>query len=260
MIRFLLLALAISASAQELTTPVRKGLKYTYVDLLRLICPDLKVDKNDPTIASASKSVPIRTLGSKEPPEEWDGEIQVENVTTLDAKIPGPPQLLLMFDIKADDNAQHPTGELALFDIAAAPRLLDVVESPSMPDDHGSLWGNGLLHLSPTSDAFVFETNHSNSSQGYQAFTILFVNRGRIRQIEDVMLLSCNYCNGGAFGESATISAASNQITIRVVLKFLPKKSARIYSATYRWNAAKQQYIPTSNALRLLETFNQKNY
>ncbi|HYL73375.1 MAG TPA: hypothetical protein VEU96_04180 [Bryobacteraceae bacterium] len=272
MIRTLLLALTISASAQELSTPIQKDSKYTYADLLRLICPDLKIDKVDPAIASATKSVPIRTLGSKDPPESWDGEIQVENVNTLDAKISGPPQLLLMFDIKADgDDAHHPTGELALFDIAAAPRLLDIVESPSMPDDHGSLWGHGLLHLNPTSDAFVFETNHSNSSQGYQAFTILFVNRGRIRQIADVMLLSCNYCNGGTFHESATISAASNQITIRVVLKLLPnpdyiehprrtKTSTRIYSTTYRWNAAKQKYIPTSNALSLLEAFNQKNY
>lgn len=223
MIRSLLLALTISASAQDLSTPIQENSKYTYADLLRLICPDLKIDKDDATIASASKSVAIRTLGSKDPPEAWDAAIQVENVNTLDAKISGPPQLLLMFDIKpAGDDAHHPTGELALFDIAAAPRLLDVVESPSMPDDHGSLWGHGLLHLSPTSDAFVFGTNHSNSSQGYHAFTILFVNAGRIRQIEDVMLLSCNYCKGGAFRESAKITAASNQITIRVVLKLLP--------------------------------------
>jgi hypothetical protein len=256
------LLLATFAGAQDLTTPVLKTSKFTYADLLRRICPDLKIAKDDPATGTATKTVPIRRLYGKDPPEEWDVPIKIENVNTLDAKIDGAPQLLLQFDIKGEDD--HPTRHLALFDIAAAPRLLDVVESPSTPDDPGSLWGKGLLHLSPTSDAFVFQTDHSNSSQAYQSFTILFVNNQHISQIEDVKLLSCTGCQSGTFTENATITTAPDlvggwkQIAVRVVLR--TGKSMRVYSAIYRWNAAKQNYIATSNALQLLEAFNQKNY
>ncbi len=261
----------------DLHASVREGRAFTYADLLRLVCPKFKINQDRAT-ASVSDCGPIRIPGGKNQFAEAAGEnASLQSVRTLDAKIPGKPQLLLMFQIKHEGDEPHQPFDLALFEIAGKPRLLDVVEGPSTPDDTGDLWSEGLLQLSPSADAFVFETNHSNSQQGYRNLIVFFTAGGRIQEIEDVMLLSCRGCEDGNFDESVTISASPdpahefNRIVFRVTLDLLPddpgvehpkrgRRSRRLFTGNYRWDAAMKKFTDPTHALDALDPFNKKNY
>jgi len=261
----------------DLRAPIRAGSPFTYADLLRQVCPTFKISRDHAT-ASVSECVPIRLPGGEDQLADTpDENASLQSVRTLDAKIPGKPQLLLMFQIKDEGDEPHQPFDLALFEIADKPRLLDVVEAPSTPDDTGDLWSEGLLHLSPTADAFVFETNHSNSQQGYRSLDVFFAFGGRIQEIADVMLLSCRGCEDGNFDENVTIATAPdpgreyNRVTFRVTLDLLPddpgvehpkraRRSRRLFLGNYRWDAAMKKFTDPNHALDALDPFNKKNY
>ncbi len=124
------------ASSQTIDTPIAAGSKVTYADLLRLICPDLEVDKDDPSSASATKAIAIRELGSSnEPKPQEDSVLKVTGVSTLAMSVKGTPRVLITFMMPVSED--RAARVLAVFDLGGAAKLADAVGVPQFPDDPG---------------------------------------------------------------------------------------------------------------------------
>ena len=270
----LLLSSLLAAHAADLTEPVVQGSKITYADLLRHAFPGLKVDRKEKSQGTATKSVPIRQILGSEPPRAIDSECRIDGAQNLGAKIEAKGQVLVEFSLDEGDGLL-PQTHLALFDLSAAPKLLDLIEVPGAPDGPAS--GGGGLTLAETLDGLIYEHDHHNSSQGYHGYVILYASGGRIQLLESVQILSCNGCGSGTFREEAKITTAPdpsrgrNQVVVQVTLDLLPdppemehrkrtRASKQVFKANYRWNAAKKLYEAEGKGLSDLNAFNDKNY
>jgi hypothetical protein len=272
---FAVLILALTGWSDELRQTVMAGSKYSYADLLRKVFPNLKVNKAEPEAATASKSVSIRPVNRDEKPFECTSDVKISDVRRIDLHAVGQRQVVLMFTLDHDDGTVG-ASDLALFDVSGNPKLLDIVEAPSFPDDHGWLTSDsGPLHINEATDAFVMYTQHHNSSESYENYTPIFVDNGKFKTIDSFDLLSCNDYND-AFQERIAFSTAPdperryNKVLARVTVEVLPdppdqkprrrtKKSVRSYTAEYRWDTAKGEYAPASTQLPRLAEFNGKN-
>jgi hypothetical protein len=253
--------------AAEMTERPVPGSKITYADLLKRVFEEVKVDSKEPGAATASDSLPIRPLLGKDPAEALTGTVRIEGISRVGIRIPGRPQALVMFSVNPGEPDPDKV-DLALFDIAGAPKLLDIVEAPSFPDDAGGLWPGDFLVLSDSADALVYESNHSNSSQGYQGLTVVAVRNAKVEPLLRIDLLSCDGCHSGSFTEKAAISTAPDpgssyrKLIVKVTreLRRGGVKSSRTFAAEYRWDPAKGEYRPLSRDLEELAAFNEKNY
>lgn len=124
----LLCAVTPVAAAVKLDRPVAQGSRTTYASLLQRVCPDLKVDAEDPT--SAAATISIRHLDPGGQPHEFDGEFKVRDARLVNVRIPGTSPLLLMFTAEPAEGDMEPHKELALFQLSPVPRLLDALELP----------------------------------------------------------------------------------------------------------------------------------
>src|SRR3954468_23584458 len=127
---FLISAFAIPLSAlppsagQEISSPIADGSKFTYAALLRLVCPDLKIDPADAFKAAATQSVDIRELGKKAGDSELrtGDQITIESVKTVSLQAsPKGPRALIGFALHSKDEETF-SRNLAAFDLSAAPR------------------------------------------------------------------------------------------------------------------------------------------
>src|SRR5262245_21775218 len=64
--------------SRDLTTPVQKGSKATYVDLLRTLFPDLMVDRALPGQATAHTTIPIKHMGEEEEGTVYEGDFEIK--------------------------------------------------------------------------------------------------------------------------------------------------------------------------------------
>jgi hypothetical protein len=252
------------AAGETLDGPIAKGSKATYADLLRLICPDLKVDTDDPSTATATKAVAIRYLdqAAEGQPQE-DSIIKVGSARTI-AVVKGRALVTFIMPI----SQAIPERAFAVFDLGSTPKLVDVVGVPQFPDDAGDY--SQALSLNDSTEAYVFDGHHFNSQQGYDGYTILFVRGDRVEQIEALGTLSCRGCASASFDESVDLSTTPdpghdyNKILIRVTFKQLAENHhrpfTRYYSAEYRWDAQAKRFVTLSKALKELRDFNHKNY
>jgi hypothetical protein len=165
---------------------------------------------------------------------------------------------------------------VALFELSPQPRLVDVVSVPGFPDDPGDY--KTAVNLNASTYAYVFEAFHSNSSQGYQGSTLLFVRGDRIEEILNVSLLSSRgYGEAESFEETVDISSQPDagrtyrSILVKVTFKRLAdepdsphrplrKAYTRYYSAVYRWDSGRGRFVTASKELDALQVFNTKEY
>src|SRR5262252_8083082 len=92
-----------SQQSKILTAPVQPGLKATYVDLLRTLFPDLKVDPNLPAEATAHHTVPIKHIGEQEEGTVLEGNFEINGVELRRVLNQGRVLFLLLIDLAADN-------------------------------------------------------------------------------------------------------------------------------------------------------------
>ncbi len=162
---------------------------------------------------------------------------------------------------------------LALFQLAPAPKLLDLVDIRA--DRFNGFWENApLLNLSPVTQACMIYHSHHNSNQSYLIYRLLFVRQDRLEEILQVSTLSQQaHC----LTFNSLLNSASNRT--RAALTHgsghsypdhaagsprLPSPPAaaltRTFSAVWRWQPAKQHYQDVSGNLNRLYQLYDKWY
>ncbi|HKA20552.1 MAG TPA: hypothetical protein VKN18_19870 [Blastocatellia bacterium] len=259
--------------SKDLNGPVQRGSKGTYLDLLRTLFPDVKVNPDLPDEATAHQTIPIKHIGDQDEGTVFEGDFKIKEVEFRQVLNQGRALFLLLIDLTAE-NANEATpyeGEasvLALFS-ADPVKLLDALDVKT--DKFTDFWGKQpISHLDSRNDYFVIHNTHFNAGESYDDYTVMSVDEGKLTVITSLFTLNTQACG---WKESQTPvfrtlrMPAGKYPTLLVTVKLTKEVTSeecarrargytRYYRATYRWNATKARYEGDSRQLERLDKFN----
>jgi len=252
------LGLAAASAVEETSAapddPVPGVPGLTYLGLLREIVPDLEgVDGS----YRGRTVVPLRHISGPDweaaPPEE-------PAVSDISALRLDDGRILLLVDLGMASDAAEGFVVLALFDLAATPRLVDAAD---VAYDRFTGFGDPVtLDLGAGGLAVLTRSSHWNSSQTYVTNAIIAVGE-RFELIDSVFTLderSCSYertqqVELTARNEGAGPAAIEGTIVDTTAPtgndcgdETAPEAASETISVTWRWDEAEKRYKPDSDA------------
>ena len=259
--------------SRDLTTPVQKGSKATYVDLLRMLFPDLKVDRGLPGQASAHTTIPIKHIAEEEEGTVFEGDFEIKDVELRPILNQGRVLFLTLIDLTAE-NANEATpyeGEAAVLALFSAEpmKLLDALDIKT--DKFTDLWGKQpIFHLDSRNDYCVIHNTHWNAGESYDDYTAMSIDEGKFTVITSLFTLNTQAC-GWKETQTPLFRALPTPtgkypkllVTVKVMREVNSEQCARrargytrYYRAIYHWNAMKARYEGDSRQLERLDKFN----
>ena len=243
----------------------------TYLDLARHFVPDIKpVDG-----AYVGKTLlPLRHLGGSAYARQADDTYGFFDVGTVRMQAQGKQRLLALFDFAQAGKAMEGVAVLALYDISGEPNLLDAVDIGF--DQSTYFFEQGLLPISPDTDAILTMSTHFNSSQSYVTMALAMVIQDRFELIDTISLFdekACGVERHQTIAFAANPDAGKPYAPIKVVVTdattttvedcsdgALPTASQRQVQSTYKWQTASGRYLPDSDSLQTLARENQQRF
>ncbi|TIO07710.1 hypothetical protein [Mesorhizobium sp.] len=240
----------------------------TYLDLARMIIPDLAADKD----GFYRGSVPIEMRHIEGPdsggsPPETAG---LSNAAALDVKAGGKDRLAMLFDLGGSSDSAEGFAALALYDLAGKPRLLDAV---NVAIDRSTYFRDpGKLPIGPGDDVIITLSTHFNSNQGYVSTPLILVRDDRFELIDMIHTFDESLCTYRRTQELAFETVADGQpyAAIKATVTdatmpngescddAAPEASSRDISVTYHWD--RTAYVRDSDALDKLAGENAKRF
>ena len=249
----------------EVTDKVPGHGELTWLDLLKQVIPDLAEDPASGK-AQGHLKAPIRHLAGPSSDESPPDPVEAQFIEVQRIRAGGRPRILVMADLGPAQDSVSSYTLLALFDDAATPRLLDVVDVGL--DRDTSFSGQAKRRLGPGDDAVVTYSEHFNSSQTYSSWMVAYVRRDRLALAAKVFALSSRECGwerletptftthpdpGRALGRiDVVVREARTRDTEAGCDQPPPKAYVRFWRASYRWDAPRQRYVTHSHDLERL--------
>ena len=196
----------------------------TYLDLLRLVCSDLKADKDSKSV-EVVKCVPHRTFGRADNASKWEGD-SFSDPQLLPAG--GPHQVMVGFN----DSGETQALAIALFDLERRPKLLEAIEISGMPDNTPSLIEK--LPLTGGGTILTFTSAHTNTSLVIEQDTLVSLRDNHLESVATFSFEQC--CEKDDVQHLLKVSGSAGLIQISVIED---TKLRRTYRASYQWNPAR---------------------
>ncbi|PAQ07872.1 hypothetical protein [Mesorhizobium temperatum] len=229
----------------------------TYLDLARMVIPDLAADKD----GFCRGSMPIQMRHIEGPdsggsPPETSG---FSDAGVLNFKASGKDRLAMLFDLGSSSDSAEGFAVLALYDLAGKPRLLDAV---NVAVDRSTYFRDpGKLQIGPSDDAIITLSTHFNSSQGYVSTPLILVRDDRLELIDMIYTFDESLCAYRRTQELAFQTVADGQpyAAIKATVTDAtvpngescddpaPEASSRDICVTYHWDGT--AYVKGSDAL-----------
>jgi hypothetical protein len=231
----------------------------TYFTLMKLVVTDLgPIGKSG---AVGHEVVPFVHIDGKDARGDPPDPIILSNVETL--PIPGDDsRIVLLADLGQADGQVGDAQLLALFALARAPKLLDIVEVGA--DRFTGFDDAHLSMLAPRTPLILIYNTHSNSEQTYFSTKMMFVRGDRFQLIDNVFSFGERYCSYEraqdqsfqVFPSLGPYAAVHAFVTERVKLtgaqcgeEKAPPPHVAIHQANYRWDPRRHSFTTQSKAL-----------
>lgn len=258
-----------AVSFPELGSAVPGHKDVTYLDLARMVIPDLRADIDG--FYKGGSPIDMRHIEGPDsggsPPEASS----LPNAAVLDIKAGGKDRLAMLFDLGDSPDSAEGYAVLALYDITARPRLLDAV---NVAVDRSTYFRDpGKLSLSPNDDLLITMSTHFNSNQGYVSTPLIMVRNDRFELIDTIYTFDENLC---AYKRTQDIAFQSISDKPYAAIKATvtdatvpsgescdeapPKASSHKISVTYRWDKKTSRYVKDSDAFERLSAENAKRF
>lgn len=258
------------ASVVDLADGVPGQKNLTYFDLLRLVVPDLSRSGKDG--ASGHKTVAFTHIEGKDARVEPPETMTLASVVML--PIPGETdRILLLADLGQPEDAAASASLLMLFALTPQPRLLDVTEVGT--DRFTGLRDGALQMLAPGTPLLLIDSSHFNSNQNYNSTEMIFIRQDHFALIESVFTFhdsSCSY-DRTQVPEFTLLPSRGPfqavQVRVRETVELTeqdcgdekpPLAKVTRYEAIYRWDAARQRFVTSSDALQRLLDADKKRF
>lgn len=241
-----------------------------------------------PAMKEGPDGVPTDVGGTAAPVRRFDSGLEPAvpyDVTSVGAsvvlEVPDGPETRHVLFVQVSGESVNESmafsgsGSLvALFDAGPSPRLLDLVDVQTDREcDFG--WGGRSSRLGARAQSFLATNAHHNSSQGYHAYSVLYVHGGRIRELASIGLLSWGTAEsdvvekvqfrvvprrGRPFGDfvvTVTVDRRPRSVD-GAPARF--RRSVRTYREVYRWRGPGKGYVDAGGTLDVVERLNEANY
>ena len=266
------------AGAVELraTVPGHPGL--TYFDLAKRVVTDLgrpgKIDGGLLDVAVGHKVVPFTHIEGKGATGEPADTIKLDTSDIDAMAIPGDPsRIVLLVDLGVQEGFVAHAALLALFSLAPAPRLLDVVEV-------GRLEFTGFVQrkpvmLAPATPLILIASEHDVADEDANGMEMIFIRSDRFQFIGAFLTRDEKLCTVKRM-EPWSVSAvpgagpyAAIDVSVRESVTVTgeegcgdqekpPRARAKTYRAIYRWDQSAQRFTTQSTELKQLLQENDK--
>ncbi|RVA88934.1 hypothetical protein EN910_26755, partial [Mesorhizobium sp. M7A.F.Ca.CA.004.01.1.1] len=231
----------------------------TYLDLARMVIPDLAADKDG--FYRGGLPIEMRHIegpdGGGSPPETSG----FSNAAVLAIKAGGKDRLTMLFDLGDSPDSAEGYAVLALYDITAKPKLLDAV---NVALDRGTYFREpGKLSVGANDDVLITMSAHFNSSQNYVITPLIMIRDDKFEPIDMIYTFDENLCAYSRKQDVAFQGIADGQpyaaikvtVTDSTVLNgescddTPPRPESHEISVTYHWDKKTSRYTKDSDAL-----------
>ncbi|MER9300533.1 hypothetical protein NKI38_29265 [Mesorhizobium sp. M0621] len=261
-------AQAVSFPELGSTLPGHKDV--SYLDLARMVIPDLAADKDG--FYRGGRPIEMRHIEGPDSggsPPETSG---FSNAAVLAIKAGGKDRPTMLFDLGASPDSAEGYAVLALYDIAAKPKLLDAV---NVALDRSTYFRQpGKLSAGASDDVLITMSAHFNSSQNYVITPLIMVRDDKFELIDMIFTFDENLCAYSRKQDVAfeTIADGQPYAAIRVTVTDATVMSgercdgeprrpeSHAISVTYRWDKKTSRYAKDSDALDKLAGENAKRF
>lgn len=244
------------------------GGKTTYLDLARMIIPDLTGDSNG--FYRGGLPIEMRHIEGPDSGGSPPDTTGFSGAGALAIKAGGKDRLAMLFDLGADSAEGY--AVLALYDITGKPILLDAVNVAV--DRSTSFREPGKLSVDAGDDVLITTSTHFNSSQGYVITPLIMIRSDKFELIDMIFTFDENLCSYRRQQEPAFRTIADGQtrnaIEVTVTDATLPSGEScdeappaavsTAISVTYHWDKAASRYVKDSDALEKLAAENAKRF
>ncbi|MBN9255569.1 MULTISPECIES: hypothetical protein [unclassified Mesorhizobium] len=259
-----------AVSFPELNTAVPGHADTTYLDLARMIVPDLKADGEG--FYAGTTPIEMRHIlgddqGGSPPPT-----VSLPNAAVLTVNAGGKQRLAMLFDLGQAQDSAEGFAALALYDLDGKPRLLDAVDVAT--DQSTYFREPAKLRIGPGDDAIITMSMHFNSNQNYVGTVLIVVRKDRFEPIDAIYTFDEKLCaykrtqdmtfealagdpSHAPLKVTVTDTAASSGESCD---EAPPEPSSHEVSVTYRWDAARSRYAGDSDAFEKLAAENAKRF
>lgn len=268
-------AAALAVQAQEVQTalanPEAEAVAgISYADLVAMALPGAHLAGDTVVV---DRDVDLRHIEGEDFAIALTAPVGVNSIEAVRVSVDGRPHLALLIDLAEGEDAAGPVAGLALFDIAAEPKLVDVVDvgfdrMVSFAEPASLVVGGGQSLL-------LVSNQHGNAGQFYDATSIVELVEGKLTLVDMVMMLSDQGCEGSRTqsvvyeteGAAETPAPFAITVTDRIegptdpcegVEAYTP--GATDYAATYAWDAGTSRYVVEGDGWAALNEVNGERY
>ncbi|MGX5841860.1 hypothetical protein ACWGTI_14150 [Mesorhizobium sp. ArgA1] len=263
-------ASAQAVSFPELDSAVPGHKNVTYLDLAKLVIPDLALNADG--FFHGGLPIEMRHIEGPDsggsPPETSS----LSNAAVLAIRAGGKDRLAMLYDLGDSPDSAEGYAVLALYDIAAKPALLDAV---NVAVDRGTYFRDpGKLSVGADDDVLITMSTHFNSSQGYVITPMIMVRDDKFELVDMIYTFDENLCAYKRTQDVAfqTIADGQPYAAIKVTVtdatvpngescdEATPPSASQTISVTYHWDGKTSRYVKDSDALDKLAAENAKRF
>lgn len=269
----LLFAFAVAeATAVEvkLSDPVPGHPDVTVLELMRQVVTDLEIDADG--YAKGTAMTPLRPVAADEGGER-PAVIEIYDPQIVPLRVAGRPLTLLYSVLGHSSDSVAEVVLLALYDEQL--RLIDAVDVGLYENN----WLGDVLPIGAGDDLIRLNSEHFNSSQGYDATQLVFVRDNRFALIDEIYYFSVK---GGSYEELQSLAITSVPggpgywpVTAAIhatrSVEALQQEEAeasepleppydRTFTQVYGWSASIGGYVADSDAFARLNAENEAKY
>jgi hypothetical protein len=242
----------------------------TYLDLARMVIPDLAPDKDG--FYRGGLPIEMRHIEGADSGGSPPGTSGFSNAAVLAIKAAGKDRMTMLFDLGSSSESAEGYAVLALYDMAAEPRLLDVANVAVDRDTY--FREPGKLSIGIDDDVLITMSAHFNSNQNYVITPLIMVAGDKFQLIDMIYTFDEDLCAYSRKQDVAFQTVADGQTfaAIKVTVTDAtvpsgescddapPKPESQATSVTYHWDNKTSRYAKDSDALDKLAAENAKRF
>jgi hypothetical protein len=241
----------------------------TYLDLLRLVVPDLDAAQSQEE-AKGSQIVAYRHIEGPGARTSPAGAMWISGIEPLPVHVDGKTRLAILVDLgPSADGYVAEFSLLALFDVGARPKLLDVVEVGR--DRETGFAIKPLRPLGGGSDLILVATSHSDADISFDGEELLFARGDHFQFVAAFSTFARNdNCKFRLLPDQKVTTSPDPgspyrriSLVVRERLSLKPgpadcdeqkppKPFSRVFRATYRWDLVRQSFSTDSKDVERL--------
>ncbi|TJX46906.1 MAG: hypothetical protein E5W21_21290, partial [Mesorhizobium sp.] len=242
----------------------------TYLDLARMVIPDLAADKG-----GMFKGGPPIEMPHVQGPDAGGSPPDTSsfsNASALALKVGGKGRLAMLFDLGDSPDSAEGYAVLALYDTAGKPTLLDAVNVALDRDTY--FQEPGRLSVGANDDILMTGSSHSNSEQNYMITLLVMVVGDKFKLIDTIYTFDERLCAYSHTQDVAvrTVKDGRSHAGIKATVtdtilpneescdEAAPKASSHKTSVTYHWSKKISRYVADSDAFVKLSAENEKRF